>query len=155
MLPGSLAVMAKPKITANQSTVFEAIAALGTTHLVSLLAPGEASELGLQDEAALCASQGMRFINFPIEDMTLPSNLESYVAFTTDLHRNVSQGNQVVVHCRAGIGRSGITACAVLMHEGIPAGESIDAVTQARGVQIPDTDEQRRFIHQLEPLIRF
>lgn len=163
---GSLGVMAKPEMSvnsrlnpgaiskANPSAVFKAIANLGTTHLVSLLEPGEAHSLGLQDEGTLCTSQGMRFINTPIEDMTLPTDPESFVAMAAELHRIARQGGHVVIHCRAGIGRSGMAATAVLMHEGIAASTAIDIVTKARGLQIPDTDEQRGFIHQLEPLIK-
>jgi len=137
---GSLAVMAKPEISA-QISALDAIAKVGTTHLVSLLAHDEANNLGLQHEESLCASVGMNFINFPIEDMTLP------------LHRIAKHGGHVVIHCRAGIGRSGMLACAVIMHEGIAASTAIDIVSNARGIKIPDTEEQRRFIHQLESLI--
>jgi len=98
---------------------------------VSLLAHDEANSLGLQHEESLCASVGMNFINSPIEDMTLPLNPVLFVAMAAELHRIAKHGGHVVIHCRAGIGRSGMLACAVLMHEGIAASTAIDIVSNA------------------------
>jgi protein-tyrosine phosphatase len=46
------------------------------------------------------------------------------------------------VHCRAGIGRSGIAAAAVLVSLGHEPRDVFAMVSKARGVSVPDTDEQ-------------
>ncbi|MEM6884289.1 MAG: protein-tyrosine phosphatase family protein, partial [Verrucomicrobiota bacterium] len=52
----------------------------------------------------------------------------------------------VVAHCRAGIGRSSLCAAALLSHFGISGDESLKLIANARGLSIPDTQEQRDFI---------
>ena len=147
---GSIRVMAKPDTSASPSAVFAAMEKLGITHVVSLLETNEAKALGLQNEATLCASNNIGFINFPIEDMSLPSDFDAFVAIADELHRMAKIGAQIVIHCRAGIGRSGMLACAVVMNEKINSSKAIKIVANARGLDIPDTAEQRDFIHLLD-----
>ncbi|MEZ5300547.1 MAG: hypothetical protein R3F11_07800 [Verrucomicrobiales bacterium] len=62
----------------------------------------------------------------------------------------VRGGRSVVFHCRAGIGRSSTMAAAALTCFGIGADEAFARISEARGLQVPDTDEQidwvRRFL---------
>jgi len=53
------------------------------------------------------------------------------------------------VHCRQGIGRSGLVASGVLMSSGIKANEAMQIVSSARGISVPETPEQRRWIEEL------
>ena len=55
-----------------------------------------------------------------------------------------------MIHCRAGIGRSSLLAAAVLRVEGRTADEAWQRITEARGLPVPDTDEQRDFLVQLD-----
>jgi protein-tyrosine phosphatase len=58
-------------------------------------------------------------------------------------------GKNVAIHCRQGIGRSGLLAAASLMTSGIGAREAGDAVTKARGVTVPETPGQMQWLNQL------
>ncbi|MFT4110031.1 hypothetical protein, partial [Propionicimonas sp.] len=58
-------------------------------------------------------------------------------------------GHGVAIHCRAGIGRSSVLAAAVLQLEGVPADEAWNLISHARGLPVPDTDAQRRFVDKL------
>ena len=152
---GSLAIMAKPDTSADPSSAFADLSEQGVTHLVSLLEPIEADLVGLRFEAMLCETQDIRFINFPISDMSVPLEMDAFLAMAADIYELVQRGQRVVVHCYAGIGRSGMMACAVIMqHKGTTASSAIEAVTKARGREIPDTNEQIRFIHGLEQTIK-
>jgi protein-tyrosine phosphatase len=55
-------------------------------------------------------------------------------------------GQNVAVHCRAGIGRSGMVAACSLVALGLAAPLAQAEVSKARGVAIPDTVEQGVFI---------
>jgi len=105
---------------------------------------------GLADEAELCKKHGITYINEPITDLTLPSSASDFAATTKTWFNQISLGEKWVIHCRAGIGRSGMTAAAILMHNGVSGPEAIELITAARGTTIPDTDEQKHFILQLE-----
>jgi len=58
-------------------------------------------------------------------------------------------GKNVLVHCRQGIGRSGLIASGVLMNSGIKPDEAMQIVSSARGISVPETPEQRRWIEKL------
>ena len=152
---GFLTIMPRPDTQQNPAAVFAAIAALGTTHLVSLLEASEAKELGLSEESNWCSEHNMIFMHQPIKDFTLPVDVTAFLASMASVHALARQGANVVIHCRAGIGRSGMAASALLMFEGMTASEAIAMVSESRARAIPDTEEQRLFIHSLEERITF
>jgi len=58
----------------------------------------------------------------------------------------LSKGKNVLVHCRQGIGRSGLVAASLLVKKGISPGAAIESVSAARGMPVPETAEQRDWI---------
>jgi protein-tyrosine phosphatase len=54
----------------------------------------------------------------------------------------------VILHCRAGIGRSGLVAACLLVMKGVSPEEAVKKVSAARGVSVPETKEQRNWIDQ-------
>lgn len=56
------------------------------------------------------------------------------------------QGKGVAIHCRQGVGRAGMIAASLLVEQGVPPAEAIRRVSAARGIQIPETPEQRLWI---------
>ncbi|AWF81293.1 hypothetical protein BTJ40_10945 [Microbulbifer sp. A4B17] len=56
----------------------------------------------------------------------------------------------IAIHCRAGIGRKGITASCLLIKDNMSSQEAIDMVSATRGIPIPDTQEQYDFICDYE-----
>jgi protein-tyrosine phosphatase len=121
---------------------------LGIDHVVSLLEVDEQSDVGLAEEEANCIKSGMRYTSFPITDRDVPQKADA-LALAATLHRDISSGEHVVIHCRAGIGRTGMIASAVLIQAGYSSGEAIHIVSFARGALIPDTVEQENWIKQL------
>lgn len=119
--------------------------ASGIDHILSLLCQDEVEELGLQREPELCDDNGLRFTGFDIADRGLPDASELLI-LAERLANEIAEGVSLAVHCRAGIGRSGVVASCILQHLGMTALEAIAKVSQARGVQIPDTQVQREFI---------
>jgi protein-tyrosine phosphatase len=64
----------------------------------------------------------------------------------TELVDELAGGRHVVVHCRMGIGRSSTVVAGVLMAQGVQARDAWKAVSDARGLEVPDTPEQRRWL---------
>lgn len=133
---------------------FVGIARWGITHIVSLLEPAEAIEVGLETEQKMAEQQGMRFTSFPLPDRGLPASVAEFSRFAQSLHAGIQEGDSTVVHCRAGIGRAGIVAVGVLLHEGLNAEAAFDLVSKQRRVEVPDTPEQYQWILQHENQIR-
>lgn len=140
--------MAKPVAGEYLEDEIAGLATLGITGIVSLLEVDEARELGLGNEGALAKSYGLTFDAFPIRDRGLRDGIESFIQSLTD---RISLGECLVVHCRAGIGRSGVVASAILINSGYSPNDAIARVSKARGISIPDTDEQRSWILGFSP----
>jgi protein-tyrosine phosphatase len=142
-VPGvRLALMQRPTAGSGLAREISLLAAQRVDVVVSLLEQNEASELGLSDEEAVCTGHGIDFLAFPIADRGVPNNLPAFSSLVELLARLLSEGKGVVVHCRAGIGRSGLVAACVLLRFGVAPEEVFAIVSEARGLRVPDTDEQ-------------
>lgn len=139
---GSLAIMAHPASSGDVAARIAEIAASGINQVISLLEPAEAQLLGLQHEAELVNAAGMDFISFPIPDMGLPASVAEFARLSRRLYRQVHAGSNSLIHCRAGVGRSGLLAAAVLMHQGRDAQQAFAHVARRRGMPVPETSDQ-------------
>ena len=110
--------------------------------LVSLLEAWEEAELFLTQERSIAGELGIEFLSYPIRDRTVPTDIESYAEFVAQLARRVKDGRSVAVHCRGGIGRSGITVASVLVALGGDPDRVFDQISEARGWPVPDTEDQ-------------
>jgi len=52
----------------------------------------------------------------------------------------------VALHCRQSIGRSALVAIAILASSGLDPERAIEIVSSARGLAVPETGEQRKWI---------
>jgi len=121
---------------------------IGVNCLVSLLEEREEADLILSHERELATELEMEFLSYPIEDRTVPTDMQSFVSFVSALAGRVRRGSNVAVHCLGGIGRSGITVAAVLVALGHDADTVFQQISQARGFPVPDTDEQSLWFEQ-------
>jgi hypothetical protein len=139
---GFLAVSAHPAQFGNAAMMIRDMATGGVRQVVSLLQPDESRELGLGNEAALVIEQSMEFVSFPIPDLGLPGSIDDFAGLSQKLFHQVEAGINTLIHCRAGIGRSGLLAAAVLLHGGRSVQQAFMQVTQMRGCQVPETEQQ-------------
>lgn len=143
---GFLAAMAKPVPGEFIEEEFKGIANEGINQIVSLLEKSEEYSVGLSREEALTIRNGMQFVSYPIQDMCLPASLASFSSFTREIYNQITDGVNTVVHCRAGIGRTGLVTAAVLLHSGMEPEEAFSLVSEKRGIVVPDTEEQRNWL---------
>ena len=98
------------------------------------------------NEARFCDEAGIAFHNFPLPDRSIPGNSSAVLALSRDTYRRCTDGESTAIHCRAGIGRSSLIATAVMLHGGYGVDEALTAISRARGLRVPDTDEQRGWL---------
>ena len=117
--------------------------------VVSLLEREEQTELGIQEEGPRVEAAGLRFVSFPIPDRGVPASQLAAASLLHDLGRDLESGKTVAVHCRQGVGRSGLIAAGALILAGTDAASALRTVSAARGLDVPETPEQRLWIERL------
>jgi protein-tyrosine phosphatase len=146
---GRLATMPRPRGGEWLIREIASMKASGVTDVVSLLTPPEVAELGLQLEAQACAAAEIGFHILPVGDRGIPPR-PAFDAFIDTLVPILQHGGFIAVHCRAGIGRSTVVAAALVIRLGVSAQDAITLISNARGFDVPDTEDQLDFIFSLE-----
>jgi protein-tyrosine phosphatase len=145
-MKGRLALMGRPRAGDWLMDEISRLKAEGADVVVSLLENDEVRELELGQESELCRQAGVRFVHFPIPDRGVPSSSSETAELARALCAQVSDGEAVVIHCRAGIGRSALMAGCVLSCAGVEPAVALDLISTARQLRVPDTDAQIRWL---------
>jgi protein-tyrosine phosphatase len=143
---GRLAILPRPRGGEWLPDEAEAWREAGLGMVISLLEADEAAQLGREREAEVAQSCGVTFRAFPIPDRGVPTSLESVAELTGKIVLELERGHSVAVHCRQGVGRSGLLGAAVLVAMGRKPAAALEAVADARGMEVPETPEQRRWL---------
>ena len=146
--PGKLALAARPRGGDWLKDELENWRRAGGDLIVSLLTPDEERELKLQHEARDAKAQGMTFLSLPIQDRHVPDSEASLNSTVQLMDDALSSGKNVIVHCRQGIGRTGLIAASLLINKGWEPEAAIELLSAVRGIDIPETQEQRRWIEK-------
>lgn len=121
----------------------------GLDMVASLLTADEAAELGLLQEEALAHREGIELWSFPIPDYGVPSSRADFARFLRGLEQALRTGKSVGIHCRQAIGRSSLVVAALLVSAGEEPEAAFRRIAKARGREVPDTEEQRRWVSQI------
>jgi protein-tyrosine phosphatase len=151
---GRLAIMPRPRSNDWLRDELTSWHASGVQLLVSALSADEVEELALDDEPALCQELGLRFISFPIPDRGVPESKEALLKLAGELSRELAGGAGVGIHCRAGLGRSALVAACLLVKAGLAPAAAFAAISRARGLPVPDTEEQAEWVGSLVSRLR-
>jgi len=97
------------------------IAAKGVTWLVILTEDHEIRDLA-PGYARFLSSGGFSFsvMRLPIRDFGVPPSVPAFRLAVQRIAKALQRGERIVMHCRGGIGRTGLVAEAVLIELGVP-----------------------------------
>ena len=144
--PGKLALAARPRGGEWLRDELENWRRAGVHTVFSLLTPEEEQDLDLLHEDRETRAHDMTFRSFPIPDRQVPDSETKLAKVLAKVDKELASGRNVVLHCRQGIGRSGLVAACFLVTKGLDAGAAIKRLSAARGAPVPETAEQRRWI---------
>jgi protein-tyrosine phosphatase len=144
--PGRIALSARPRGGDWLAEEVSHWKRSGIGTVVSLLEPEEETDLDLRGEAGEMRREGMVFVSCPIPDRQVPRSEAGLANALEKVERSLSDGANVLIHCRQGVGRTGLVAACLLVKKGISPGAAVEKITAARGVVVPETEEQREWI---------
>jgi len=144
--PGKLAILARPRGVDWLEDEIQGWKEAGVNVVVSLLTSGEEFELGLTREAEIAKRNGLTYISFPIADYSVPGSRLQTQQLATELNDWLSRGACMGIHCRQSVGRSSLIAACILITSGESPESAFEHIEVARGVSVPDTAEQKRWV---------
>ena len=133
---GRLGILPRPRGGDWLSDETSAWREAGIDMVVSLLEPEEEAQLVLEGEAAAAAASGIAFKPFPIPDRGVPASRELVAELASAIVDALDMGKNVAVHCRQGIGRSGMIVGGVLVAAGKDLATALRTIKESRGLEI-------------------
>ncbi len=144
--PHRIGMMARPRGAESLEAEVLAWKSASISTVVSLLEHHEIRELELRDEPTFCAKLGIDFHHFPIGDRGVPESSKAVAALVATLHATLISGRAVALHCRAGIGRTGLIGACLLHALNTPHHQIFSILSKSRGLTMPDTDAQIEWV---------
>lgn len=144
---GRLLLSAMPGRRASLAEFQVALQAADIRLVLSLTGPAEIAAKS-PDYAAALAAGGLpgRWAGLAIPDFGVPEDLAAFATFIAGGAMALQAGQAVLLHCAAGIGRTGTAALCLLHHLGLPA-EQAEARILAAGSH-PETEAQWQFVRR-------
>ncbi len=129
-----------------------AIVGSGIEQVVCLTPDEEIRERSPEYAAAIAAGLPWRHVAVPVPDFGIPEDAESFRQVARSTAESLRRGANVLVHCAAGIGRTGTFAVAVLCQLGVALPHAHRLVREAGSSS--ESDAQRWFLEKICARIR-
>lgn len=121
-----------------ESARLDLVVCLTPRHELASLSPA-------YDAALRAGTLPVRWQHLPMRDFGLADNRAAFQAGIVALARAVADGEAVLLHCAAGIGRTGTAAACLLKSLGVPRDEALQRVRDAGSS--PESAAQSGLIH--------
>ena len=112
----------------------KALKVWGADAVICLVEPGELTAMGVPDYAEALRKYDFALFHLPIRDMSTPGQPfeEAWAHHANELNELLSGPSHIVVHCAAGLGRTGMFCAEMLVRIGYNAE---DAIQKVRGIR--------------------
>lgn len=125
----------------------QAITEWGASSIVTLIEDHEFNLLDIESLGEAVVTAGLHWWHLPIRDVDVPDKQfeNQWKALRPDIHARLSSGERILIHCRGGLGRTGLLAGRILVERGVEPETAIAMVRTARPGAI-ETAEQERYV---------
>ena len=115
--------------------------------VITLLDSDEIADLGIISFSTLLMDSGFHWIHCPIRDRSTCSDQKRIRTLLEDIKEVLKSDKSVLIHCHAGLGRTGLLAATFLVSMGLTADSAIKTIRETRPGSI-ETTEQERFVKE-------
>jgi protein-tyrosine phosphatase len=135
------------------SADLDAIAAWGARLVLTLVESAELAALKVPHLGAEVRARGLDWRHLPIADYSVPTEAfeRQWETHGWDIRSLLRNGDDVLVHCRGGLGRAGMMAALLLVELGAEPEEAIRNVRRARKGAI-ETPSQLALVRRTKPI---
>lgn len=145
MVPGKLYLSAMPGREEPLEEFLQEAEEAGINHILCLVSDEEIAEKSPEYLEAIHQSRiPAQMWQHPIPDYGAPDQPYEILQAVESMKQVLIRGESVVIHCAAGIGRTGMVAIALLVRLGFSQPVATRTIEQAGST--PETDEQWEFI---------
>ena len=112
--------------------------------IITLMPAYELVEAGVAGLGQAVSDLGIRWHHLPINDMEAPDKEfeQTWKEALPEIICAVQNGDNVLVHCRGGLGRSGTVAAVILIELGMAAENAVAIVRAARPGAIENSEQE-------------
>jgi ADP-ribosyl-[dinitrogen reductase] hydrolase len=124
-----------------------AIRAWGASMVVTLIEDHEFQLLAIENLEQEVRVHGMEWRHLPIRDVDVPDQRfeDAWEQTGAELHDRLDAGDRILIHCRGGLGRTGLVAGVLLVERGCDPGTAVRRVRAVRPNAI-ETAAQERYV---------
>ncbi len=107
---------------------------LGGKVLITLMEQHEFAILGVREFPNALEDSTIEWLHLPILDMNIPDDTfeHQWRMVGPRLHARLAEGDTIVIHCRGGLGRTGLIAARMLVEAGLSPVDAVATVRSAR-----------------------
>ena len=115
--------------------------------LVTLMEQHEFTILSVPEFPRVLADSSIEWLHLPILDMNVPDDKfeHQWSMVSPRLHARLAEGDTIVIHCRGGLGRTGLIAARMLVEAGLTPVDAVAVVRSAREHSI-ETYAQEHYV---------
>lgn len=139
----------------NLHADLDALRDWGASTIVTVMQRDELDLLRVPDLGPQVRARGMNWHHLPVLDQSVPNRdfPRIWANLTKLLQRELAAGRKIVVHCRGGLGRTGLIAALLLMDMGHGARDAMSRVRQVRSARAIETPEQEDYVRRYAPYL--
>lgn len=138
----------------NLNIDLERIRDWGATIVVTLMEAHELKDLKVEALPQMVEIKGMRWMHLPIKDQKAPDSkfMADWSHKGNIIKSELLAGNNVFIHCKGGLGRTGTIAACLLIEAGA---DNIDSITKIRSTRSRtiETKEQENFVIKYKAIL--